>query len=193
MSTLDSPGRGLLRHELGALRGEWAWFLALGIGLIVLGMIALGASVVATFLTVVLYGVLLLAGGALQIVGAFWSREWSGFFLHVLAGALYLVVGLFFVRDPGDAALAMTLLLAAFLLVSGIFRIAAAIVVRFPLWGWAIASGALNVLLGLLIWAQWPFSGLWVIGLFIGIEMVFSGWTFVLLGLAMRKLPRAAG
>ena len=58
---------------------------------------------------------------------------------------------------------------------------------RLPHWGWPLASGILNVLLGLLIWAQWPLSGLWVIGLFVGIELIFSGWMWVMIALALRS------
>jgi uncharacterized membrane protein HdeD (DUF308 family) len=182
---------GSIRHELDALRGEWAWFLALGIALIVLGTIAVGMSVLTTFVTVLAYGVLLIIAGIAQSIGAFWSREWSGFFLSLLSGILYLVVGVMFVLHPGAAALALTLLLAAFLLVSGVFRIVAAFSLRLPHWGWPLVSGILNVLLGLLIWAQWPLSGLWVIGLFVGIELIFGGWTWVMIALALRSFHGA--
>jgi uncharacterized membrane protein HdeD (DUF308 family) len=99
-----------------------------------------------------------------------------------------LVVGFLFLRRPVSTELVMTLLLAALLLVSGVFRIVAALSMRLPYWGWTLASGILNVLLGLLIWAEWPFSGLWVIGLFVGIELIFSGWMWVMIALALRDL-----
>src|SRR5262249_47236854 len=159
---------------------------ALGIALIILGTIAMGASVATTFVTVVIYGVLLILGGIAECVGSFWARQWSGFFLGLMAGGLYLVVGLLFVREPGNAAVAMTLLLAALLLIGGAFRIGAAISFRMPGWGWAVVHGAVDVLLGMLIWAQWPLSGLWVIGLFVGIELVFAGAWWVSLALSLK-------
>lgn len=185
---MDRSVRLALRHELDAIRGEWVWFLVLGIALIVLGTIAIGASVLATFATMVLIGVLLILAGIAQGLGAFWSRGWAGFFLGLLIGIFYLVLGLLFVRDPGNAALAMTLLLAVFLMVSGIFRIIASLSLRLPHWEWMLVGGAINLLLGILIWAQWPFSGLWVIGLFVGIELIFNGWTWVMIALALRSL-----
>src|SRR5262249_46264327 len=94
--------RSVWAHELEVLQGEWVWFLVLGIALIVLGTIAIGSVVLATFATVVMIGVLLIMGGIVQAVGAFWSRKWSGFFLSVLSGVLYLVLGLLFLCDPGD-------------------------------------------------------------------------------------------
>ena len=92
-----------------------------------------------------------------------------------------------FLRHPDKAALTLTLLLAAFLMAGGVIRIAAAVSLQFPNWGWQVVSGALNLLLGILIWAQWPVSGLWVIGLFVGIEMIFNGWTWVMLALTLRR------
>jgi uncharacterized membrane protein HdeD (DUF308 family) len=182
----------VLRHEIEAVRAHWLLLLVVGILLIVLGTIALGASVFFTFLTVVIYGVLLLIGGVGQVVGAFMSRDWSGFFLHLLTGVLYLIVGIFFVRDPGEAALAMTLLLACLLMVGGVFKVVAALTYRFASWTWMLLSGVIDVVLGLLIWRQWPLSGLWVIGLFVGINMIFNGWSWVMLALSVRSLPRPA-
>jgi uncharacterized membrane protein HdeD (DUF308 family) len=179
-----------LRHGLDALQGNWMWFLILGIALVVIGVIAIGSAVAATFATVVVFGVLLILGGLAEIVGAFWSRRWSGFFINLLSGVLELVVGLLFVRDPGNAALAMTLLLACFLLVGGIFRMAASFSVRYRSWIWPFLGGLIDLLLGLMIWAQWPFSGLWVIGLFVGISLIFRGWTWIMLALALKSLPR---
>jgi uncharacterized membrane protein HdeD (DUF308 family) len=178
------------RHELDALRGNWLWFLLLGIALVVLGMIAVGSSVAATFATVVVFGVLLILGGLTEIVGAFWTREWSGFFLVLLSGVLELVLGLFFVRDPGGAALAMTLLLACFLVAGGIFRMVGAFYVHYTSWIWPFLGGLIDLLLGLMIWAQWPFSGLWVIGLFVGISLIFRGWSWIMLALALKSIPR---
>jgi uncharacterized membrane protein HdeD (DUF308 family) len=193
VATIFSPGLSKpIRHELAALRGEWLWFLILGIGLIVLGVIAIGAPIVTTLYMVEIYGVLLIAGGILQAVGSFWSRDWSGFFLSLLFGVLYFVLGIFFIRYPSAAAMTLTILLAAFLIVGGIFRIVAALVMRFPFWGWALIGGLLNLLLGLLIWAQWPFSGLWVIGLFLGIELIYMGCSWVILAFALKRLPRPA-
>ncbi len=183
--------RRALRHELDAIGGNWAWFLALGIVLIVVGTLAVAMPLVASLATAVTIGALLLIGGILQLVGAFWTREWSGFLLSLLMGVLYFVLGLFFLRDPGDALLAMTLLLACTLIVGGMFRIIGSIVYRFPHWGWVCFGGIINLVLGIMIWQQWPFSGLWVIGLFAGIDLIFTGWTWVMLSFAVKKFGSA--
>src|SRR4051812_35804523 len=85
-----------LRHEISGLRDRWLWFVLLGVGLIVLGFVALGSTVVTSLATAMVIGMLLLASGIAETVGAFWCRAWSGFFLHLLAGVLSMVVGLFF-------------------------------------------------------------------------------------------------
>jgi uncharacterized membrane protein HdeD (DUF308 family) len=183
--------RRILRHELEAIKGHWASFLALGIILIIVGTIAVGMPFVASLATAVTFGALLLVGGIAQLVGAFWTRDWSGFFLSLLIGVLYLVLGLFFLRDPGDAVLAMTLLLACVLMVGGLFRIIGSAMYQFPHWGWTLVGGIINLVLGIMIWQQWPVSGLWVIGLFVGIDLMFTGWTWVMLALAVKKVgPR---
>lgn len=182
--------RRALRHELEAIRGQWIWLLVLGIVLVVAGTLAVGAPLVASLATALFLGVMLLIGGVGQLVGSFWTREWSGFFLMLLMGLLYVVVGLLFLNRPVSALEALTLLLACALMVGGAFRIVGSLMHRFPHWGWICAGGVLNLILGILIWQQWPLSGFWVIGLFVGIDMMFNGWTWIMLALRLKRLPK---
>jgi uncharacterized membrane protein HdeD (DUF308 family) len=76
-----------------------------------------------------------------------------------------------------------------FLMFDGLFRIVTAISVRYPNWGWMLLNGVVSLVLGIMIWRQWPLSGLWVIGLFVGIQMIFNGWSFVMLAVAAKNLP----
>lgn len=170
---------------------RWGWFLGLGILMIVLGCVAIAFSVLTTLATMVFVGWLLIIGGVLQAAHAFTTKNWSGFFIDLLTGILYAVAGFMIVANPGVTALTLTLLIAMFLFFGGIFRIVAALAVRFPNWGWLLLHGIINVLLGVAIWQQWPLSGLWVIGLFVGIDMLFNGWALVMLGLLAKKLPGA--
>ena len=160
--------------------------MILGIALVVLGTIALGSVVIASLAAAVVIGALLLVAGIGEAIGAFWCRGWSGFFLHLLSGVLSIVVGLLFLRAPGEALLALTLLVACFLMVGGVFKIVAALSYRFASWGWSLASGIIDLLLGVLIWWEWPALALWVIGLFVGISLVFRGFNWIALGLALR-------
>ena len=115
-------------------------------------------------------------------------RGWRGFLLELLSAVLYLGVGILLLVNPLEGALALTIVLAAFLVVEGIFKIIMAMRVRdHDGWGWLLASGILSVTLGVLIWAQWPASGLWVIGLLVGIQLLFTGWSLVMLALAARR------
>ncbi len=175
--------------DIQEFRHNWGWFLALGIILIIFGTIALGSSVFVTLASVLFFGWLLLFMGVIEAVQAFWQRKWGGLFLHLLGGILTAVVGLIIVANPGAGALVLTLVLAVFFMVAGLFRIMAALMMRFPHWGWLLVSGVITLVLGLLIWRQWPFFGLWVIGLFIGIDMIFCGWSWVMAALAAQRLP----
>jgi uncharacterized membrane protein HdeD (DUF308 family) len=177
---------------VGELKRSWGWFLALGIVLIVLGTIALGSALVMTIASVFFFGWLMIIAGVMEAVHAFWRKRWAGFFLDLLTGILYVVVGWMMVTNPKESALLLTLIIAMFLLFEGVFRIVAALSARYPHWGWVLLNGVISLVLGLMIWRQWPYSGLWVIGLFVGIEMLFNGWSLVMLSLASRRLPEEA-
>ena len=180
---------GLHMVGLENLRKRWGWFLALGVLLIVLGTVALGSSVFMTLATMVFVGWLMIGGGVMESIHAFTVKDWGGFFMDLLSGILYVVVGFMIVANPGATALALTLLIAMFLIFGGIFRIGTAAIIRFPNWIWLLLHGVVNLLLGIAIWRQFPLSGLWVIGLFVGIDMIFNGWSLVMLGLAAKRIP----
>ncbi len=191
-TTYERPPVAELRRAFTALRGNWLWLVLLGAALIVLGLLALGTPWIATLATAIVIGLLLLMSGVAEIVGALWCRAWDGFLLHLLSGVLSLVIGLLVLRAPGDAVLALTLLLACLLAVGGIFKMVVALTSRFAAWGWPLVSGIIDLILGVLIGLEWPASGVWVLGLFIGISLVFRGVNWIGLGLALRALPPSA-
>lgn len=175
------------------LHAAWGWYVALGIVLIGLGILALGATSITTFVSVLVFGWALIVGGVLQAGHAFWRRQWSGFFLDLATGLLYFVVGLMMISRPLESAVALTLILAVALVVGGMFRVIATASHRFPGWGWRMLHGIVSIVLGAAIWAQWPFSGVWVLGVFVGIDMIFDGVALAMLGLGtrrLRQLPR---
>jgi uncharacterized membrane protein HdeD (DUF308 family) len=176
--------------ERESLRAGRFFLIIMGLALIVLGMVAIGSSFIATLATVLVFGIMLLLGAGFQMVTAFWARRWRGFFLHMIAGVLYLIAGIFMIQNPLEAALGLTILVAVCLLVGGIMRIVMSVFERFEGWGWVFVNGLIAVLLGAAIWRQWPLSGLWVIGLFVGIEMLMSGVSWLMLGLALRAIPK---
>ena len=177
----------LTTPELKRMSNSWKPFLMLGIGLMILGFLAIGSSFIATTLTVSVIGVLLMIGGATQIVNSLYAGRWSGFFLHFALGILYLVVGFMLLDAPILNAITLTFLLAGFFILAGLFRIVAALTTQLPGWGWALFNGLVTFMLGALIYRQWPSSGLWVIGLFVGIEMIFAGWYWTMFSSSLRK------
>jgi uncharacterized membrane protein HdeD (DUF308 family) len=186
-TTRSSSGK-LNLTDLQEFSRNWGWFLALGLILIALGVIALGRLLFVTMASVVFFGWLLVIAGAIEALQAFGQHRWGGFFLHLFGGILYVVVGLMFVANPAVSALSLTLIMALFFMVSGAFRIVVALSMRFPEWRWLLINGLVTLGLGLLIWKQWPVSGLWVIGLFIGFELIYTGVSWVFLSLAARRL-----
>lgn len=97
-----------------------------------------------------------------------------------------------FVERPLEAAVALTLMLAVALIFIGAMRIVVALSSNFQHWVWLLVNGVITLVLGVIIWRGWPVSGLWVIGLFIGIDMLFYGWALLMLAIGVRNLPAQA-
>ena len=170
------------------LQDIWLLFLGSGIAMMILGGLSLIFCFTATMATMMVFGVVVIVGSVFQFTSAFWARAWRGFVLHLLLGLMYFIVGIFLLDHPIQAATGLTILVAASLMVAGLFRITFSIVDRFNGWPWGLLSGVVSLFLGISIWKQWPLSGLWVIGLFLGIELLMSGWSWVLLSLAARPV-----
>lgn len=176
---------------LAQLRRNWGWFLALGIALSILGLFALSSYVVVSFLAILFFGWLLVISGVMEIVSAFFARQWSGFFLHILVGILDMVIGGYFVTHPVAALKDVTLVIAILFVVGGIYRIVSAVSARFPHWGLEVLSGLVTLILGTLLWAEWPVSALWFIGMCIGIDLIFRGAYWISFALRLKSLPAA--
>jgi len=170
------------------LRHKWGWFLALGVALIVLGVIALAMIPVATLAAVMVLGWLLVFSGIVEAVHGFQVHRWGGMFMHLAGGVLGVLIGLLIVTHPVAGALAWTLLFASFFTVVGLFRLVAAIRLKFPNWGWAAFDGTVTTLLGILLGAGWPWSGLWFLGFAVGVSLVLRGWSALMLALTIRSI-----
>lgn len=195
MSSISlAPKLGGTPEELDNLRSKWGWLLALGVAMVVLGTIAIGytCTVTLTVAATWLFGVLTLAAGIAQIIGSFSVGRWSGMILHLLMGVLYAAVGMMIIDQPVQSAELLTRLIALFLMIGGVFRIVTALAHRFSGWGWVLLNGVVTGLLGLMIYKQLPESGLWFIGLYIGIDLLLNGWMWVMLALSLRTMPARA-
>jgi uncharacterized membrane protein HdeD (DUF308 family) len=182
----------VLSSGIDEVRKHSTWFLVIGIALVILGMIAIGYAVEMTIVSVIFLGLLLIIGGIFEVIHGFSRRQWSGFFINLLGGVLYAVAGVVMIAIPALAAVSLTLLIAIILIVAGLFRLVVAFSTPLHHRGWLILNGAISLLLGIMIWRSWPVSGLWVIGLFIGIDMIFDGWTEIMLALTARRLAASS-
>lgn len=177
------------RHPLfGDLGRNWGWMLAFGIFSIVLGTIGLGMTFGLTLASVLLFGILLIVGGIFQLVDAFKCQGWKSTVWHVLIALLYIAGGVLIIFDPILASATLTLTLAGVLIAVGVMRTIMAFQHRGQSgWGWLLFSSIVSIALGLMIIAQWPVSGMWVIGLFVAIEMIFNGWAYLFVALDARR------
>ena len=175
-----------LAGGLEQLHRSWGWFVGLGAALVLLGVICVLGEVETTLITVIVLGWFLLISGIIALVHAFRTRTWSGFFLYLLSAVLRAFTGFLLLRYPLIGALSLTLLLASLFIVGGTFRAVGAASLRFPRWGWTAASGAIAVVLGIMLLSELPASSLWFLGLAVGIDLIFEGTGLIALGMALR-------
>ena len=160
--------------------------LAVGIVLSALGALGILASTFFTLATVVFFGWLLSFAGIAVLFHAFSAPRWTGVLLQVAMGALNLVVGAICIWQPLEGATALTLLIGASLMVQGVLRLGSALASRVDGRGWLVVSALVTLLLGCLILSQWPGASLWVIGLFVGIDLLIYGSWLSSLAFALR-------
>jgi uncharacterized membrane protein HdeD (DUF308 family) len=164
----------------------WGWFLLWGVVLLALGVAAVWRSMTATLASMLFFGWLLLIAAATEVIQAVMVGHWAGFFQHALGAVLYGVLGLIFVMRPMITAEILTFVMALFFLVGGLFQIIGAAWLGLGGWGWHVIDGLITLALGVLILRRWPASGLWVIGLFLGIDLIFYGLTWIAIAFALR-------
>ena len=188
-TTTDSTGPHSLGEGIRALRPRWGWIVAFGIISLLAGLIALGGSTMfATTTAVYIVGFMMLFEGATEIVAAFNAKEWSHRILWLLLGALYVFAGIICLQNPFAAATILTLLLGFDLIIGGLVRIFLATRMRHGTpWGWVVFSGIVSFLLGLMIVAQWPASSFFVLGIFLGIDLIFIGSSWITIGMALKR------
>jgi uncharacterized membrane protein HdeD (DUF308 family) len=191
----DTLGNSQAGSAMAPLRAKSGWIVALGVVYVIAGLVALGSVVMATVASVLIVGVMMIVAGVAEVFSAFQIKSWGKFLLWVLLGLLYIIAGFVTFENPLLAAALLTLILGASLLASGVMRIILAFSMKQETpWIWVLLSGVITLLLGLLILAHWPVSSLYILGLFLGIDLIFAGVGWIGLGLGLRRgaLPSRA-
>ena len=173
----------------GALRRHWILFLSEGIALVILGILAIMAPTIASVAATVFFGWILLLSGVIGLIATLRARAAPGFGWSLLSALVGVVAGVLLLGWPLPGALSLTAVLIAFLLVEGGVSIMYALEHRNApsgRWGWMLASGILDVFLGLLLLIGLPGTALWALGLMVGINMLFGGWALILMALHAR-------
>ena len=177
-----------LKGRSGELRSKWGWFVVLGIVTLIVGVIAIGNLLVATVASVYFVGFMMLIAGGFEIVQSFGVKSWGGFLWWLLGGLLYAVAGFMAFSNPLLASSVLTLVSGCQPDRFGLVRVW----IGYRHWatqgsGWIIAAGIITALAGLVIAIGWPVNSLWVLGMFLAIDLIFQGWTCIALGLSLRK------
>ncbi len=192
MTNLSNTMPGSPAHDMAPLRAGSGWIIALGVVYVIAGFIALGSVVMATVASVFVVGVMMIIAGVAEVFNAFQIKTWGKFLVWALLGVLYIIAGFFAFENPLLAAAVLTLVLGASLVASGLVRIFLAFSMkRESPWIWVALSGVITLLLGGIILAHWPVSSVYTLGIFLGIDLIFAGASWIGLGFGLRRAATA--
>ena len=179
-------------HSLAPLRAKWGWIVALGVVYLVAGVIALGSVMAATVASVLVVGVMMVIAGVAEVIHSFQIKTWGRFLFWLALGILYIIAGFVAWDNPLLTAVWLTLFLGAALVASGIVRIFLGFNMRAGSpWAWVVVSGLITLVLGLIILAHWPLSSVYALGIFLGVDLVFAGASWIGLGMGLRNVRPA--
>ena len=177
-------------NSWGEVGKQWVWLLVLGVIFVVLGSIGILMVPIMTLSAVTMFGVFMIIGGILQLYHSIKKSEgWTSKVVQILISLIYLFGGIVTIANPVLASTVLTLFLAGSLVGIGILRIVTAFQNKETLksWIWIVISGILSIIIGFMIGLHWPVSSIWALGLFISIDLIFSGWTYIFFALAAKK------
>jgi len=188
MSTTGDSGPQSLADGMRVLRAKWGWIVALGVISLIAGVIALGSVVSATVATVLVVGVMMIVAGVAEVINAFQIKTWGRFLFWLALGILYIVAGFVAFENPLLTAAWLTLILGAALVASGVVRIFLGFSMQHGSpWIGVVVSGLVTLLLGFIILAHWPVSSLWTLGIFLGVDLVLAGASWIGVGMGLRR------
>jgi uncharacterized membrane protein HdeD (DUF308 family) len=175
---------------VGEIKEHATWFIVLGVVFIIGGVFAIAMPLAGTLVATLAVGWALIFVGVLDLIQSWSTKNWGGFIWQLVIGLIILVGGIAVLIDPIVAALTLTLLVGVIFIAKGVVQLVLGFQFRPNAnWGWIVAAGVLAVVLGLMILAQWPLSGAWVLGTLVGISLIFSGWSYVMIAIAARNMP----
>ena len=194
--TFDNPNLSDMQRAVReAFAAHWRLMMFQGVVMIILGILAVAAPVIATIAIDIFVGWLFLFSGAIGLIALFSSHQLPAFLWSLITAALSFALGILLIWKPVEGALSLTFVLTAFFLVEGVFQIATSLVYRDSLpgtWGWMLASGVSDLLLVAIIVLGWPATGIWVLGLLVGFNLLMSGWAIVMMAFAGRAAAKTA-
>ena len=185
--------KNLANEISGAVTKNRKRLMGFGIVTLIFGIIGVYMSVAMTMASILVLGIFIFLVGLVFIVEAFSAPDWKGKLAYILLSLLYIIGGAVIVMNPAASAVWFTLFLAIFFIIIGIFRIIAGFQAKGEVssWGWIVFVGILDIVLGIMIYSHWPVSGLWVIGLFISIELIVRGIDAIILSRQAKKLQNS--
>lgn len=174
-------------QKLERYKKNWCGYLLLGLLLIVFGVIgAIYSSTVTTF-AMLWIGILIIVAGAIQFIYSFFAKDKKSLIISLTLSLIAMAVGIFILVYPMHASIIFTLIIGCFLIVTGLLRILFSIQMRqHPIWWLILIAGIISFILGILILSHWPVSGLWIIGFFISIEVLLTGWSMLMISIAAK-------
>ncbi len=176
----DAMRETVKRHSL--------WYLIQSVLMVLAGILALVYPVVSSVAVVFLLGWLLIITGVVQGISLIGARNVPHFWLQLVSVVLSVIVGVLFLRHPGEGLLTLTLLLIVFFMVEGIAKVIFALTIRpVPNGGWVLASGIIGILLAFYLWASLPVTAVWLLGVLLGIQLICEGAALGSLALAVRR------
>ena len=167
---------GHARGNAGNGKRHSLWYLIQGALMVLGGVLALVYPIVSSVAVVLFLGWVLIISGVVQGISLIGAQHVPHFWLQLISVVLSVIVGVLFIRQPGEGLLAITLLLIVFFMVEGISKLVFALTIRpFPNWGWVLASGVIGILLSLFLWASLPVTAIWFLGVLLGIHLICEG------------------
>lgn len=159
---------------------KWSWLMTIGVIMLILGSLAIIFPAASSVSISLILGILLLIGAGGRLISMFSSRGLADFLLKLLVTVIFLAAGVLLLVRPVESTLTLTLLLGIFFVAQGIVNVLISLFMRnVKGWGWLFFNGVVAFILGALIWASWPSSAAWAIGLLVGIYLIFDGWGLI--------------